>query len=81
VILNEPQSIDFEEVVGPFAVRKEHISLTEMSVGTHIIYEANIGLKGWVLGWLLGMLFVRPRLKYAVQEHFKKIKEIIKKSN
>ncbi len=75
VTLNEPQSIDFEEAEGPFALRQEHITLSERDGETHIRYEANIGLKSWVLGWLFGILFVRPLLKRIILRHFNEIKE------
>ncbi len=81
VILHEPESVDFEEVEGPFAMRRERIILQEEEGKTHLQYEADLGMKGWIFGWLLGMLFVRPRLKRAVQEHFRTIKETIEKTN
>lgn len=74
VALNKPQSIDFEEVEGPFAMRQEHITLSEESGGTHIRYEADIGLSGWVLGWLFGLLYAAPSLKRAVRKYFIEIK-------
>ncbi len=81
VILQEPERVDFEEVEGPFAMRRERIILLEKEGKTHLQYEANLGMKGWIFGWLLGLLFVRPRLKRAVQEHFKEIKETVEKTN
>ncbi len=80
VIPHEPESVDFEEVEGPFAMRRERIILQEEGK-TYLQYEADLGMKGWILGWLLGVLFVRPKSKHAVQEHFRAIKETIEKTN
>lgn len=71
----EPEQVDFEEVEGPLAMRRERIILEEEEECTRIRYEAELGLGGWVLGWLLGVLFVRPKLIRAVQGHLKEIKE------
>lgn len=75
VTLHKPERLDFEEVEGPFAMRRESIFLHEEEGKTHLQYEADLRMRGWILGWLLGMLFVRPRLKRAVRDHFKEIKE------
>ncbi|MCK4976372.1 MAG: SRPBCC family protein [Anaerolineales bacterium] len=77
VILHEPESIEFCEIQGPLAMRRERIALSEEAGVTHIQYNAEFRVKGWLLGWILGVLFVRPRLKRAVKEHFKEIKTTI----
>lgn len=77
VILHEPESIEFREIEGPLAMRRERIVLSEESDITQIQYDAEFRVKGWLLGWLLGVLFVRPRLKRAVKKHLKQIKATI----
>ncbi len=75
VILHEPEQVEFEEMEGPLAMRRERITLEEIDGGTHVRYEAELGVGGWVLGWLLGMAFVRTKLGRAVWEHLQEMKE------
>jgi carbon monoxide dehydrogenase subunit G len=77
VTLHGSERIEFEEVKGPFAIRRERIVLEEGGEGTKMIYEAEFGLKGWALGWLLGVIAVRPKLKGAMRRHMKEMKETI----
>jgi hypothetical protein len=77
VILQEPEQVEFEEVEGPLAMRRERIVLDEEDGGTRVRYEAELGVGGWALGWLLGVLFVRPKMTRAVREHLQEIKESI----
>ena len=77
VILHEPESIEFRKIEGPLAMRRERIVLSEESDISQIQYDAEFRVKGWPLGWLLGVLFVRPRLKRAVKKHLKQIKATI----
>ena len=72
VTLHEPERVDFEEMEGPLAMRRERLILVEEE-STHFRYEAELGVRGWVLGWFLGGLFIRPKLKRAVREHLEEI--------
>jgi hypothetical protein len=69
---HKPEWIEFEEVEGPFAMRRERISLEEKDGNT-----CEFGVKGWVLGWLPGVLLVRPKLQGAVRKHMKEMKETV----
>jgi len=44
---------------------------------TQLRYEAEFGLRGWVLGWLLGVLYVRPKLKKLMRGRLKQMKATI----
>ena len=74
---HEPERVEFEEVEGPLAMRRESLILEEEGGGTRLRYEAELGVRGWVLGWLLGVLYVRPKLERAVREHLKEMRETI----
>ncbi len=71
----EPEMVEFEEAEGPFAMRRERLILEEEGESTRLKYEAEFGMHGWVLGWLLGVLFIRRKLGHAVQEHMCILKE------
>jgi hypothetical protein len=73
----EPEWVEFEEVEGPFTLRRECIILTEWGKSTRLRYEAEFGVKGWVLGWPVGMLLIRPKLQGAVRAHMRELKETI----
>ena len=75
--LHEPELVEFEEIEGPFASRREHISLQQRGTGTKILYEADFAVGGWLAGWLLGILLIRPALKKAVRQHLAEIKHAI----
>ena len=80
VTLYEPERIEFEEMEGPFAIRREYITLDEQEGTTRLQYNALLGIKGWVPGWLLGVLFVRPMLRRVVGKHFDEMREKLEKS-
>lgn len=80
VTLHEPELVEFEEVEGPLAMRRERLVLEEGGGETCLRYEADLGVRGWVPGWLLGVLFVRPKLRRAVREHMEQIREDIEAS-
>ena len=75
--LHEPELVEFEEIKGPFASRREHISLQHRGTGTKILYEADFAVVGWIAGWLLGILLIKPALKKAVRQHLAEIKHAI----
>jgi hypothetical protein len=77
VTLHEAESVEFEEVEGPFSVRKESISLRDDAGGTHVEYTARLVLRGWIFGWLLGALVVRRLLRRAVLGHLREIKSSV----
>ncbi len=74
---HEPEMVEFEEAEGPFAIRRERLILEEEGKSTRLKYEAEFGMRGWILGWLLGILFIRPKLSHAVREHMTVLKETI----
>ncbi len=75
VTLHEPEWVQFDEIEGSFAMRQERLILEETGANTCLRYEANFAVKGRVFGWLLGLLFARPKLKHAVQAHLMEIRE------
>ncbi len=81
VTLHEPEQVEFEEIKGPLAMRQERLILDKLGSGTCLRYEANFRMKGSALGWLLGLFFVRPKLKHAVQAHLMEIRETFETRN
>ncbi len=81
VTLYEPEWVEFEEIEGPLAMRRERLILDELGTSTCLRYEAKFAMKGGVLGWLLGLLFARPKLKHAVQSHLMEIRETFETRN
>lgn len=75
VTLYEPERVEFEEIEGPLAMRRERLILDELGANTCFRYEANFAMKRGMFGWLLGLLFARPKLKHAVQAHLMGIGE------
>ena len=57
------------------------MELTESGASTFIKYEAKFTAKGWVFGWFLNLLFIRPKLIRTVQSHLLEIKKTLEKEN
>ena len=73
----EPERVEFDTVEGPTAMKRDRFILEELGGCTCIRYESECGIWGWVPGWLLGVLYVRPMLKRLMQEHLEEMKETI----
>ena len=77
VVPHEPERVEFEAVEGPLSITRDRFILEEEEGCTLLRYECESGIKGWVAGWLLGMLYVRPTLKRLMREHLEHIKETV----
>lgn len=77
VVPHEPHSVEFETVEGPLSMMRDRLVLVPEGGCTRLRYESVIGIKGWVAGWLLGMVYVRPLLMRLMREHLATMKETI----
>ena len=77
VTLHEPERIDFEGVKGPLSLLSDRFTLEQEGGCTRFRYESKFGVRGWVIGWLIGMLYVRPKLGRFMREHTAEMKETI----
>lgn len=77
VVLNDPRSVEFETVEGPLSMMHDKLVLVPEGGCTRLRYESVIGIKGWLAGWLLGMVYVRPLLTRLMREHLAAMKETI----
>ena len=77
VTLHEPEAIDFQGVEGPLPYLHARFTLEENGGCARLRYESEFGVRGWVGGWLVGMLYVRPKMKRFIQEHLEEMKETI----
>ena len=77
VTLHEPEQVEFETVEGPLSMKRDSFTLVEQGGCTNLQYKSECGVKGWVAGWLLGVLYVRPAKKRLMREHLLEMKETI----
>ncbi|MBI2855432.1 MAG: SRPBCC family protein [Chloroflexi bacterium] len=74
---HEPERVEFETVKGPLSMMRDRFILEAEGGCTHLRYESEFGVWGWVAGWLVGMLYVRPKLKRLMQGHLEEMKQAI----
>ena len=77
VTLDEPESIEFEGVAGPIPLLRCRFVLEKRGACTRFRYESTFGVRGWVPGWLIGVLMVRPMMKRFMRKHVEEMKETI----
>lgn len=77
VTLREPEEIRFEGVEGPLALLRDRFVLEDAGGCTRFRYESTIGLRGWLVGWLVGQLRVRPVLARFMRAHSRELKTTI----
>lgn len=77
VTLYEPEMIDFQGVKGPLPYLHDRFTLEQEEGCTRFRYESEFGVRGWVFGWVIGMVYVRPKLKRFIGEHVEEMKQTI----
>ena len=77
VTLKEPEQIDFEGVKGPIPLLLCRWTLDEWGDCSSFKYDSTFGLHGSFLGWIFGMLFVRPLVKRMMREHLAELRDTI----
>lgn len=77
VTLREPDAIDFLGVEGPLHFLKDRFVLEDAAGCTRFRYESTFGLKGWIVGWLVGRFRVKPLLTRFMIEHTRGLKATI----
>ena len=75
VTLSPPASIDFEAVSGPLAIMRDRLELEEHGGCTVLRYHSTIGVRGWIFGWIVAALVVRPIAERHARLHLLDIKE------
>ena len=76
VTLQEPERIDFQGVEGPLPRLQDRFTLEEWESCTRFKYDSTFALHGSVLGWIVGMLYVRPILKRFMRAHLEELKKV-----
>ena len=74
---HEPERVDFDTVEGPLTMMQDHITPEEQGGCTLLRYESECGLWGWLAGWAMMMLYVRPVKQRFVRAHLDELKETI----
>jgi hypothetical protein len=69
VIFHEPDTIDFLAVEGPLHFLNDRFVLEDAAGCTRFRYVSTFGLKGWIVGWLVGRFRVKPFLILFMIEH------------
>ncbi len=77
VTLHEPEAIDFEGVEGPLPFLRDRFVLQDTGGCTSFRYESTFGLKGWIVGWLIGRRRVKLRLSRFMRAHADSLKATI----
>jgi hypothetical protein len=73
----EPERIEFQAVKAPLPILLCSWSLAEWGDCCLFTYDATIALHGSLLGWIFGVLFVRPMFGHMMQEHLAELRETI----
>ena len=74
VTLSEPDSIAFEGVEGLFAELHDRFDLEIFDGCTRLRYHSVFAIRGWVFGWLVGILYARPKVERFMREHLVEMK-------
>ncbi len=77
VTTREPERVDFEGVEGPLPLLRDRFTLEERGGCTLFGYESTFGVRGWWLGWAVGMIYVRPTMRRFIRRHLEELKETI----
>ncbi len=75
VTLHEPEQVEFDTVEGPLAMMHERFTLQDDGGCTLLRYDGKFGLIGWLGGWILGVVYVRPLLNRFMRRHMMDMKE------
>ena len=73
----EPGLIEFETVEDPLPMTRDRYVLEEWGDCTVLHYESRFSSKGWLPGWLIGVLVAKPALKRSMREHLEGVKRTI----
>lgn len=74
VTLVEPERVDFEGVEGPLTLLHDRFILRTEGNCTRLRYESQMGLRGWLLGWIIARFYARPRLERLMRAHLEEMK-------
>ncbi len=77
VTVREPEEIRFDGIEGPLALLRDRFVLLDEVGCTRFRYESTIGLRGSVVGWLVGHRRVRPTLQRFMRRHSRQLKATI----
>ena len=77
VTVKEPERIQFEAIRAPLPVLLCLWSLDQWDECCVFKYDATIALHGSLLGWIFGILFIRPMFKRMMREHLVELKTTI----
>ena len=77
VTVREPDLIEFRAIKAPLPLLLCAFSLEEWGDCCRFKYDATIALHGSFLGWVFGVLFIRPMFQRMMREHLREMKETI----
>ncbi len=75
VTFHEPELVEFDTVEGPLSMMHERFTLQDASGCTLLRYDGQFGIPGWLAGWMVGMMYVRPLLHRFMRCHMMDMKE------
>lgn len=77
LILDRPTSIDYRWLEGPLPEVEETISFSALDAATtRLDYRGTFRLGRGLLGWLIGVVRVKPLFDRLVAEHLEQAKEV-----
>ncbi len=77
VTLIPPERVEFEGVEGPLPLLWDRFTFEDVGGCTDFRYTSTFGLRGWLAGWLLGQLYVRPLLGRFMRQHVEELRQTV----
>lgn len=77
VTLTPPERVDFEGVTGPLPLLRDRFMLEDAEGCTEFTYDSTFAVNGWLAGWLVGQLYVRPLLGEFMRRHVEELTHTI----
>ena len=77
VQLYPPERITYRHIEGPLTFAEKEFSLHERGSGTELQYSGEMGCRIFLmpgLGWLIAMLYVRPKYNEVIRNHMERLK-------
>ena len=75
VTSQQPEWIEFNTVEGPLASMRDRFDLEDERGCTRLRFGSEFTMAGSVVGWLVGVLVVRPELKRMIRGHLQELKQ------
>ncbi len=68
-------SLRFKHLRGPFLPCEESIQVEAAAVGCRLVHTGRFSMRGGLVGWLFGLLLVRPAFEEHVRQHLQQTRQ------